>query len=76
MNWEIRGREKLMQGLESLDSLILKGRQIHHNFIKPHLGLDRETPAEAAGIKVEGDNKWMTIIQNAASSLKPEMHKD
>jgi hypothetical protein len=25
-----------------------------------------KTPAEAAGIKVEGQDKWLTIIQNAA----------
>lgn len=25
-----------------------------------------ETPAEAANIKIEGQNKWITIIQNAA----------
>jgi hypothetical protein len=25
-----------------------------------------KTPAEAAGIKVEGQNKWLTLIQNAS----------
>jgi hypothetical protein len=30
------------------------------------MGLDGKTPAEAAGITVEGENKWLTIIQNAA----------
>lgn len=28
-----------------------------------------KTPAELAGIKVEGENKWITLIQNA--SRKP-----
>lgn len=42
--------------------------QIHHNFIRPHMGLNGQTPAEAAGIRVEGENKWLTIIQNAAKS--------
>jgi len=23
------------------------------------------TPAEASGIKIEGNNKWITVIQNA-----------
>ena len=27
---------------------------------------DGQTPSEAAGIKIEGDNKWKTIIQAAA----------
>jgi hypothetical protein len=26
----------------------------------------RDTPADRAGIKIEGDNKWVTIIQNAS----------
>jgi len=27
--------------------------------------LDEKTPSEMAGIKIEGDNKWITLIQNA-----------
>ncbi|MBI3022624.1 MAG: hypothetical protein HYU03_06490 [Thaumarchaeota archaeon] len=53
-----------MRGLKTMDTPILRGVQIYHNYIKPHEGLDSRTPAEAAGIKVEGENKWMTIIQN------------
>jgi transposase-like protein len=66
MNGEIRDREKVMRGLEKKDTPILKGEQIYHNYIKPHEGLDGKTPAEAAGIKVKGKNKWITIIQNAS----------
>jgi putative transposase len=40
--------------------------QIFHNFVRPHTGLNGDTPAERAGIKVEGENKWMTLIQNAS----------
>jgi putative transposase len=64
-NGQVRDREKTMRGLKNADSSILKGYQIFHNFIRPHMGLDGKTPAEAAGIKVEGENKWLTIIQNA-----------
>ena len=66
MNGEVRDREKVMRGLKRMDTPILKGVQIYHNFIKPHEGLQGRTPAEAAGIKVEGDNKWLTLIQNAS----------
>jgi len=39
------------------------------NYIKEHLGLPaRKTPAELAGIKVQGDNKWLTLIQNASKA--------
>lgn len=30
------------------------------------MGLDGKTPAEPAGIKVEGENMWLTVIQNAS----------
>jgi putative transposase len=73
-NGELRDREKVMRSLKREDSPILKGMQIHHNFIRTHEGLDGKTPSEAAGIKVEGENKWLTIIQNAtkAQEVKTE----
>jgi transposase-like protein len=69
-NGEVRDREKVMRGLERKDSPILSGYQIYHNYIKPHKALDNRTPAQAAGIEVKGDNKWITIIQNASSSKR------
>ena len=65
-NGEIRDREKVMRSLKTADSPILTGLQIHHNFVRPHMGLENKTPAEKAGIEVKGDNKWLTIIQNAS----------
>jgi transposase-like protein len=67
MNGEIRDREKVMRGLKVEETPILTGMQIYHNFIRPHMALKGKTPAEAAGIKVEGANKWLTLIQNAAA---------
>ncbi len=29
------------------------------------MALDNQTPADKAGIKIEGKNKWITLIQNA-----------
>jgi putative transposase len=54
-----------MRGLKSTDTPIIAGYQIFHNYMKPHEALKGKTPAEACGIKVEGDNKWITLIQNA-----------
>ena len=65
MNGEIRDREKTMRGLKRKDTPILKGMQIYHNFVRPHEGLDGDTPADRAGIRVEGTDKFMTLIQNA-----------
>jgi len=30
------------------------------------MSLNGETPADKAGIKVEGDNKWITLIRRAS----------
>jgi len=65
-NGEVRGREKVMRGLERKDSPILAGYQIYHNYIKPHKALDNRTPADAAGIEIKGKDKWLTLIQNAS----------
>ena len=43
----------------------IKGYQIFHNYIREHEGLEGKTPAEACGIEVKGENKWITLIQNA-----------
>ena len=65
-NGEIRDREKTMRGLKKTDTPILTGYQIFHNYIRPHEGLEGKTPSEACGIKIEGKNKWLTLIQNAS----------
>ncbi len=68
MNGEVRDREKVMRGLKKIDSPILSGYQVFHNYIRPHQSLDGKTPADACGIVIEGENKWLTIIQNARHS--------
>jgi hypothetical protein len=30
------------------------------------MGLDGKTPVEACGVVIKGDNKWITLIQNAS----------
>jgi transposase-like protein len=65
MNGEIRDREKVMRGLKKQDTVVLTGYQLYHNYFREHEGLVGKTPAEVAGIKIEGTNKWITVIQNA-----------
>jgi transposase-like protein len=66
LNGEIRDREKVMRGLKRDDTPILTGYQIYHNYVRPHEALDGRTPADECGIKVEGKDKWLTLIQNAS----------
>jgi hypothetical protein len=68
MNGEIRDREKVMRGLKRKDSPILTGYELFHNYIRPHKALDNRTSSEAAGIEIRGNDKWLTLIQNARKS--------
>jgi len=69
-NGTVRSREKVMRSLKREDTPILTGYQIFHNYIRPHEGLDGKTPAEACGIEVQGENKWLALIQNASRRKK------
>ena len=45
-NGEVRDREKVMRGLKNVNTPILKGYQIYHNYMRPHEALNGKTPAE------------------------------
>jgi hypothetical protein len=66
LNGEIRDREKVTRNLKKDDSLILTGLQIYHNYVRGHMGMNGRTLADLAGIQVNGEDKWLTLIQNAA----------
>ena len=66
LNGEIRDREKVMRGIKKKDSVTLTGYQLFHNYIRPHSALDGLTPSEKCGMEIKGDNKWITLIQNAS----------
>jgi transposase-like protein len=69
MNGEIRDREKITRNFKKMDTPLLTGLQLFHNYFRPHEGLKERTPAEIAGIKIEGSNKWVTVIQNASRAV-------
>lgn len=46
--------------------LILNGHKIS-NHIRTHQILKRKMPAEACGIIIDGENKLLTLIQNASN---------
>ena len=59
-----------MRGLKAKDTPIVDGHRLYYNFIKPHMALDGKTPSEEAGIEIEGDNKWLTLMHNAIKYKK------
>ena len=68
LNGEFRDRERVFRGLKKDDSPAIAGIQLYHNYIRPHMSLNDDTPALRAGIDIKGNNKWLTIIQNASLS--------
>jgi hypothetical protein len=69
-NGTVRSREKVMRSLKREDSPILDGYQIFHNHMRPHMALNKKTPGELAGVEIKGENKWLTLIQNASRARK------
>jgi len=76
LHGEIRSREKTMRGLKTDDTSIVDGHRLYYNFIKPHMALDGKTPSEEAGITIEGDNKWLTLMRNAIQYQKHPIKND
>jgi putative transposase len=66
----IRQREKVMRGLKTDETPIVEGHRLYYNFIKPHESLDGRTPSEEAGVIIEGDNKWLTLMRKARQYQK------
>ena len=66
LNGTFRYREVAFRGLKKDDTAMIPGFRVYYNYVKKHSGIGGKTPAEEVGIKVEGANKWKTLIQNAA----------
>ncbi len=64
MNGTQRERFKVQRGWKSMQTAMPDGNRVFYNFVRPHMALDGQTPAEAAGIdlNLEG-NRWMQLIR-------------
>ena len=62
LNGEVCDREKVFRGLKKFDIPRIDGLKTYYNFTKKHLALQDRTPAQASVIKVDGKNRWKTII--------------
>jgi len=66
LNGTLRERVKVQRGWKTAKSILAEGNRIQYNFVKPHMALNEKTPAEASGISIEGKNKWLALIREAA----------
>ena len=68
LNCELAGHFRYARGINKEESLIFRMAILHHNYIKPHGGIGGRTPAEAAGIHIQGTDRWLTLIQSAVAA--------
>ncbi len=62
----IRERNKTQRGLKDEYSAFIRSHQVYYNFIRPHMSLLGNTPAEVAGIDLDlKDNKWEKLLMRS-----------
>ena len=66
LNGDLGDRFKAGRGLKRDNASLIRMAALHHNFIRSHRGLGGKTPAGAAGIVIRGQDRQLTLIQNAA----------
>ena len=57
-NGELSDRLKTSRGLKSEEPVLLRILILHHNYIRPHMGLQGQTPAKVAGIHIQGTSAY------------------
>ncbi len=65
LNGTFRERTKVVRSFDSSIGAMefSAGMQTYYNYIRPHQGINRMTPAEMAGIQIDlTGNRWMTLI--------------
>jgi len=75
-NQTLRTRYKTMRGLKSIQTgdNISEGLRLYYNFVRPHTGLDGQTPSESAGIHLTGRNKWLSLAVKAEPARNQQHH--
>jgi hypothetical protein len=64
MNGTLRERVKVQRGWKTPKSVLAEGNRIQYNFVKPHMALDGQTPAQVAGLDVKG---WNDLLKQSLS---------
>jgi putative transposase len=65
----IRPRNKVMRGLdeENTAQMMMDGMRIYYNFIRPHMALEGQTPAQRANLSADlNKKKWLSLIKKAS----------
>jgi len=59
-----------MRGLEDEPTAqtIIDGFRIYYNFIRPHMALNGQTPAQKAKIDNDSNQNWLSLIRKATKA--------
>lgn len=60
LNGTLRERVKVQRGWKTPKSVLAEGNRLQYNFVKPHMALNGETPAQVAGMNVKG---WKELLR-------------
>lgn len=60
----LKDRTKVMRGMANRETakLVMGGWLVHYNYLRPHMGLFKKTPAQAAKIKAPFRN-WADVVR-------------
>ena len=62
----IEKTNKTQRGLKDEYSAFIRGHQVYYNFIRPHMSLFDNTPAEVSGIDLNlGNHKWENLLMQS-----------
>jgi len=62
LNGTLRERVKVQRGWKTIKTQLAEGQRIQYNFVKPHMALEGQTPAQVNGMKVKG---WKQLLELA-----------
>lgn len=73
----LRERNKVMRGFNGNQTAqaLLDGLRVYYNFVRPHMGIGNNTPAQAAKIDLKLDeNRWLSLLRKAAKHKNSNNH--
>jgi len=65
LNGTVRERVKVQRGWKSMKTSLAEGQRIHYNFVKPHMALEGQTPAQVAVVGSEDKETWMSLLKKS-----------
>lgn len=67
LNSTLKEPTKTSRGFNTKNPALFGLRVLYYNFIRRHLALGRKSPAQILGIRVQGPDKWATLVAFAAT---------